>query len=140
MRKKLISMLTVITCFVALFTGCGNKSEDMSNEILQLQNQIDDLNHQKDKLETEVVDKKIENGTAVYVVTINVAQSHPFWDIGSNIKDDMNDVDIDIPVSKEFYDSVNVGTVLDDSFRMGSFIMSGSYGSWDITVSDKKVE
>ena len=140
MRKKLISMLTVITCLVALFTGCGNKSEDMSNEILQLQNQIDDLNHQKDKLETEVVDKKIENGTAVYVVTINVTQSHPFWDIGSNIKDNMNDVDIDIPVSKEFYDSVNVGTVLDDSFRMGSFIMSGSYGSWDITVSDKKVE
>lgn len=140
MRKKLISMLTVITCLVALFTGCGNKSEDMSNEILQLQNQIDDLNHQKDKLETEVVDKKIENGTAVYVVTINVAQSHPLWDIGSNIKDNMNDVDIDIPVSKEFYDSVNVGTVLDDSFRMGSFIMSGSYGSWDITVSDKKVE
>lgn len=69
-----------------------------------------------------------------------MAQSHPFWDIGSNIKDNMNDVDIDIPVSKEFYDSVNVGTVLDDSFRMGSFIMSGSYGSWDITVSDKKVE
>ena len=84
MRKKLISMLTVITCLVALFTGCGNKSEDMSNEILQLQNQIDDLNHQKDKLETEVVDKKIENGTAVYVVTINVAQSHPFWDIEVN--------------------------------------------------------
>ena len=55
-------------------------------------------------------------------------------------KDDMNDVDIDIPVSKEFYDSVEVGTVLDDSFRMGSFIMSGSYGSWDISISDKRVE
>lgn len=56
MRKKLISMLTVITCLVALFTGCGNKSEDMSNEILQLQNQIDDLNHQinlKQKLLTK---------------------------------------------------------------------------------------
>ena len=139
MKKKLIITLVIITCLTMLFTGCES-TENTDSKITELQNQIDDLKRQKEELETEVVDKKIENGTAVYVVTINVAQSHPFWDVGSNIKDDMNDVDIDIPVSKEFYDSVEIGTVLDDSFRMGSFIMSGSYGSWDITVSDKKVE
>lgn len=140
MKKKLIGLFATVVCATALFTGCGNKTENMSAEVSQLQSQIDDLKQQKEKLEAEVVDKKIDNGTAVYVVTINVAQSHPFWEIDSYIKDDMNDVDIDIPVSKEFYDSVEVGTVLDDSFRMGSFIMSGSYGSWDISISDKRVE
>ena len=140
MKKKLICLFVTVACATALFTGCGTKTEDMNAEVVQLQNQINDLKQQKEELETEIVDKKIDNGTAVYVVTINVAQSHPFWEIDSYIKDDMNDVDIDIPVSKEFYDSVEAGTVLDDSFRMGSFIMSGSYGSWDITISDKKVE
>lgn len=52
----------------------------------------------------------------------------------------MNDLDIPIPVSKEFYDTVEKGTVIDDSFRMGSFIFKGSIGSWDVVVSDKYVE
>ena len=57
-----------------------------------------------------------------------------------DLKDAMNDVDITIPVSKEFYDSVSRGTVLDDSFRMGSFIWKGSIGNWKITVSDKYIQ
>lgn len=76
----------------------------------------------------------------MYIVTINIAQEHPVWDMENNIKDSMNDVDIDIPVNKEFYDSVEVGTVLNDSFRTGSFIISGSIGSWNIKVTDKKIE
>ena len=46
---------------------------------------------------------------------------------------------IQIPVDKEYFDSVNVGDVIDDRFRMGSLIFKGSFGSWDITVEDKQI-
>lgn len=88
---------------------------------------------------TEVsTEEKIDG--PIYVVTINISQHHPFWEVNEKIKDSMNDIDIDIPTSKEFYDSIEVGTTLDDSFRWGSFLMNGSYGRWDVTIIDKKIE
>lgn len=44
-----------------------------------------------------------------------------------------------VPVDKEYYDSVEVGDKIDDSFRMGSLIMKGSFGSWKVTVDDKEI-
>lgn len=88
---------------------------------------------------TEVsTEEKIDG--PIYVVTINVSQHHPFWEVNEKIKDNMNDIEIDIPTSKEFYDSVEVGTVLNDSFRWGSFWVNGSYGNWNVTIMDKKIE
>lgn len=145
MRK--VRVLAIIATSVLLVTGCATQEEQLDSKISSLKTEISSLEEEKvqleqekQKLETEVSEKKVENGTAVYIVTINIAQEHPVWDMKNNIKDSMNDVDIDIPVSKEFYDSVEVGTVLDDSFRAGSFIISGSIGSWNIKVTDKKID
>ena len=52
----------------------------------------------------------------------------------------MNALEIPLPVDKEFYDSVDKGTVIDDSFRSGSFWMKGSIGNWEISVIDKYIE
>ena len=51
----------------------------------------------------------------------------------------MNDISIQVPVDKEYYDSLEIGDVIDDSFRMGSLVMSGSVGKWDITIEDKEI-
>lgn len=145
MRK--VRVLAIIATSILLVTGCATQEEQLDSkissiktEICSLEEEKEQLEQEKQKLETEVSEKKVENGTAVYIVTINISQEHPVWDMENNIKDSMNDVDIDIPVNKEFYDSVEVGTVLNDSFRTGSFIISGSIGSWNIKVTDKKIE
>jgi len=52
----------------------------------------------------------------------------------------MNDISIQIPVDKEYYDSVEIGETIADDFRMGSFVFKGSFGSWDITVEDKSIQ
>ena len=123
-------------------TGCGEEAERDA-----LIEQIDSLKTEKAELESTVAElkdmataEKIRTGTEVYVVVINISQSHFTLDLEEHMKDVMNDVDITIPVSKEFYDSVNKGTVIDDSFRMGSFIAKGSIGNWDIIVKDKYIQ
>ena len=52
----------------------------------------------------------------------------------------MNGFSVQIPVDKEFYDSVKIGDTIADNFRMGSLILKGSFGSWKITVKDKSVQ
>ena len=92
--------------------------------------------------EVPVTEVPLEEKTEgpIYIITINISQHHPFWEVDEKIKDNMNDIDIDLPTSKEFYDSVEVGTVLDNSFRWGSFWMNGSYGNWNVTIEDKRIE
>jgi hypothetical protein len=74
-----------------------------------------------------------------YILKIHLKQSHITLDLGKVIKDHMNTVDFELPVDKLFYDQVQVGTSIVDDFRMGSFILSGSIGSWDMTVSGKEI-
>ena len=133
--KKLIivSMLIMVT-----LTGCQTETEQANSEIVSLRNEIESLKLEKEKMETKVLNEKIEQGSAIYIVSINIAQQH--YNVDDMIKDAMNDIDIEIPVSKEFYDSVEIGTVLDNSFRMGSLVMNNSIGKWNIMISDKRIE
>ena len=136
--KKIISLILVMTIMFGI-TGCVETEESLSEDIKQLKSEISDLKKQKGTLEKEVVETKVEKGVAKYVVTINIKQDHPFWDFENNIKDEMNDISIQVPVDKEYYDSLEIGDVIDDSFRIGSLVMKGSFGKWEVTVEDKEI-
>ena len=136
--KKIISLMLVVIIVFSI-TGCVETEESLNEDIKQLKSEISDLEKQKETLEKEVVETKVEKGVAKYVVTINIKQEHAFWDFENNIKDEMNDISIQIPVDKEYYDSLEIGDVIDDSFRMGSFVMKGSFGKWNVTVEDKEI-
>lgn len=143
--KKLISILLVIVMALSLF-GCSKPDEVLQAEINRLEAKKSEINFQIDVLEDElsalqqaVVDTKIETGQAKYILTINIRQTHFSADINQHLKDAMNDISIQIPVDKEYFDSLEVGDVIDDSFRMGSFIFKGSLGNWKITVEDKDI-
>ena len=58
----------------------------------------------------------------------------------SRIESGNYDISIQIPVDKEYYDSIKVGDTIADDFRMGSLVTKGSFGSWDITVEDKEIQ
>ena len=143
--RKIIAVILIIA-LCATFAGCmsteeqlGAEAEALKAEVAALKSEIASLEDEKASLESAIIDEKIENGTAKYVLTLNIKQVHYTLDITEHLKDSVNDLSIQIPVDKEYYDSVEVGDTIDDSFRMGSFIFKGSFGSWDITVENKEI-
>lgn len=141
MRKRLLSVALAAVMVVCL-VGCGEQSQ-----VDLLKKQIAELETQKSLLETEISDlenvvaeKKEESGTAKYVLTLEIKQSHFSLDISEHLKDSMNAIEIQIPVDKEYYDSVEVGQDIVDEFRMGSFIFKGTYGNFKVSVAGKEIQ
>lgn len=140
MKKiKLASILLAIAMIFCL-VGCAESEENLNNRITELKTEITQLENQKSTLEKEVTDIKVEKGVAKYVVTFEIRQRHYGFDFEQHMKDEMNAISIQIPVDKEYYDKVEVGDIIDDSFRMGSMVMKGSFGSWEISVEDKEIQ
>ena len=140
MKKKILAALLVGEMIATMLVVCGDNREYLNAEIDGLKAEISELENQRDVLKSEIVDIKVENGTAKYIVTFNIKQSHFTLDLSEHMKDEMNDISIQIPVDKEYYDSVEVGDTIADDFRMGSLVMKGSFGNWDITVEDKEIQ
>lgn len=136
--KRLILLFTVIT-MVATLSGCAENSEYLERKCSDLRKEISILEEQKSAVEHEIVAAKVDNGTAKYVITFCIKQSHLTLDIGEHIKDSMNEITLDVPVDKEYYDALSVGDTINDDFRMGSLIMKGSFGNWNVTVSGKEI-
>lgn len=139
MTTKYIKVPLLLATAVLLLTGCRSETEQKKAE---LQQQCNELVQQRDSVKKEIAElNAIKEATGVnrYYITIEVKQSHLTFDISEHMKDQMNAVELEIPVDKGFYNSVSSGTVLDDSFRSGSFFAKGSLGSWDIKVIDKDV-
>lgn len=75
-----------------------------------------------------------------YIVEFEIKQSHFSLDISEHLKDSINKLTFEVPVDKDYYNKVYVGQEINDSFRMGSFIMKGSIGKWKITVKNKYIK
>lgn len=133
--KKLFTITIGIAIMLAILTGCCDNDEYLEQKCEELRTEIVALQEQKATIETEIIDVKETNGTAKYVVTFRIKQSHFTLDIGEHIKDAMNEITIEIPVDKEYYDSVAVGNTVNDDFRVGSLIMHGSFGNWNVLDS-----
>ena len=74
-----------------------------------------------------------------YILKIRLKQASFTLSVKKHIQNAVNSVDFEIPVDKEFYDSVSKGTEIIDDFRFGSLILSGSFGDWEMTVKDKEI-
>lgn len=145
--KKCFIFALLVLLVLSLFAGCAESEavlngniETLKAEIATLEDEISQLQSQKASLQQEVAALKVEAGNAKYVVTFNISQKHFTLDLGDIMKDAMNDISIQIPVDKEYYDSVEIGDTIEDSFRLGSFVFKGSFGTWDITVENKEIQ
>lgn len=98
------------------------------------------MQNEVSELENITVEKKEENGTAKYVLTLEIKQSHFTLDISEHLKDSMNAIEIQIPVDKEYYDSVEVGQNIADEFRMGSLVFKGTFGDFKVSVIKKEIQ
>ena len=133
--------MLVLTLLFSL-TGCGEQSQidSLKQQISELQVQKSELESKIYTLENTVVEKKEENGTEKYVLTLEVKQTHFSLDISEHLKDSMNAIEIQIPVDKEYYDSVEVGQDIADEFRMGSLVFKGTFGSFKVSVIKKEIQ
>lgn len=143
--RKIVIMFVSLCLVTCAMTGCSKEKElsvnivKLEKMVSELEDDVHNLEAQKKMLENEIRDIKIQSNTAKYIVTLNIKQSHFTLDLGQHLKDEMNDISIQIPVDKEYFDSVNVGDTIADDFRMGSLIFKGSFGNWKITVQAKEI-
>lgn len=138
--KKIMAVIIAATMMLVLLVGCAKSNEYLEQQCNELRTEIAVLKEQKSAIEAEIVSAKEENGTATYVVTFRIKQSHFTLDIGEHLKDSMNEITFEVPVDKAYYDSVSVGDTINDDFRMGSLIMHGSFGNWKVTIDKKEVQ
>lgn len=141
--KKIIPVLLVL---MILLSGCAPPSQ-VNDALIKEQEQtisaqkaeIAQLDAKRAELDAMVIDLKVEKDVAQYVLTVEVGQTHLTLDFTKHIKDAMNKAKFQLPVTKEFYDKVQVGDVIDDSFRAGSFWMEGSIGNWKVKIVGKEI-
>jgi hypothetical protein len=121
--KKSIIILSIF------LTSCGG-----NNDLEQLKKENAALSAQVQALKSGNTAKPLK-----YILKIRLKQAHFSLSIRKHIKDAVNAIDFEIPVDKEFYDSVSKGTEIIDDFRFGSLVLSGSFGDWEMTVKDKEI-
>ena len=152
---------------LTMFTSCERKQikneiEVLNSELTSLQKQVEQkekelkLIHQETKIsvekrnshqkEVEQLEKTLKNMRILtsgrnpqYILKIELKQSRISLDISKHIKDKMNKIEFEIPVDKEFYESISVGTKITKQFRIGSFILNGTWSDWQMTVKEKTI-
>lgn len=152
---KKISLL----CLILFMFGCGEEyyngkidelkkeKKSLSTEVSLLSSNVNDLENKKETLnksylelkkEVDVLNAKLEGKKILYILRLEVSTSRFTLDMEEMLKDAMNAVEFEIPVDESFYNKCLIGEKLVNKFRAGSFVMSGSMGSNNVKVIDKK--
>lgn len=147
-------MLAIAAMLSVVFFSCESQ-QDVQSDIERLKNERTVIQQEVQSLlsiktskqkEIDLLNNKLkelniyDSGRSPhYILRIRLKQSRVSLDIGEHMKDAMNALEFEIPVDKDFYNSVSVGTKITDKFRAGSFVLNGSFSSWDMTVKGKTV-
>lgn len=132
--KKFFIMFLLITIMSIGLIGC-TPSTQTEQEILK--EEIEALEEYKTILENEIESLKKDNGLNTYIVKFEATQKNFIISDANFFKDSLNKLEFEIPVSKEFYEFVEKEDILDDSFKMGSYSLNGSFDIWELKVIDK---
>lgn len=106
----------------------------------------DNMRSSKSELEEEVALLRAEKGALVngrepkYIITLEIKQGTFTLDIGEHIKNNINKVKMDIPVSRDFFDSVYTGTEINKSFKYGSLLFNGDFSELKVKIIGKRIE
>lgn len=141
--KKLI--LFFIMC---LFISCNSIQEKM-----QLQKEYNTLYAQKHSLENTISDLNNEITTLTnernalingkepkYIVKFKIKQGTYTLDILEHVKNEVNAIEFEIPVCKEFYNHINIGQDITNSFKYGSLLVNGDFSVLHMRIINKRIE
>ena len=154
-KETILIILIIINVVLGITLGIKNNKYKLLSEddkkyietIKQLKQKENDLNIQISNKNNELSNinnkinqqNKVLDGTAKYIMKINISQSHFTLDLSEHLKDAMNDIDIYIEVSEDFYNKYNVGDTIADDLRVGSLVFKASFGNWNIKVAEKNI-
>jgi uncharacterized coiled-coil protein SlyX len=127
-----------------MFIGCRPKDEVLEERIAELEQTIDNkkeeinsLNSKIKKLNSEAISIAENKEMVYYIVTFEARQTHFSLDLSEHLKDAANAYTFQVPVDKDFYNSVSVGQEFTRDFRAGSMLLRGTFGSNKITIVGK---
>lgn len=123
-------------------TNLEQQKDKQSDSVDFLVKRKELIQKQVSELEQELVTlNKIKKGERpVYIIKVELSQSHFTLDIEQHMKDASNSIEFELPVDKDYYNKVEVGQNIVDEFRIGSLIFSGSFGDWEMEVKSKRIE
>ena len=144
-------MKKVFLFLAVLLVSCSpshieNDIKGLKQERAVLRREKQALVGSKSKLKEEVALLRAEKGALVngrepkYIITLEIKQSTFTLDIGEHIKNNANKVKMDIPVSRDFFDSVYTGTEINKSFKYGSLFFNGDFSELKVKVIGKRIE
>lgn len=151
----MLKMNKILACALTPFLlGCDPDIERKRNEYNQVSSQVEatrqSLSQEQQRLNEVLHNEAVSRENArllgrdpaellkQYTVTFRVAQSSLSLSLTEHLKNDMNATEFTVPVSKDYYDAVNVGDHIRDDFRMGSFVLRGKVGSMTVRVKSKE--
>ncbi len=138
-KKSDFSVVGILVLLLIMLVGCSESDKALEQKIENLRSEISALEEQKDAIESEIINIKEEHGIAKYMVTFQIRQVHYTLDIEEHLKDAMNEISFEVLVDKDYYDSVFVGSIISEDFRVGSLMIRGTYGNWEVKVVEKRV-
>jgi len=74
-----------------------------------------------------------------YILKFELKQARFSLNPLSHLRDKINEIEFELPVDKEFYDSIDVGDLIVDKFRAGSLVLHGSFSNWRMSVINKRI-
>lgn len=136
MKRKIIKLSCIIIAMGMLIFIGGCDNEDVPEKPYWWM-----LDEEMSETESNAIsDDHVDSSQEVrdYIITIQIKQRH--FNASDMIKDELNAITIDVPIPEEYFNTIKIGTVLNDSFRTGSLVMSRSVGTWDVKIIEKRIE
>ena len=151
--KKLAFILTTTLCLCSCGSDYYREQVDelkrersmLHTEVSSLRKSCTTLGNQKSTLQTEVRNLEAEHNALSkgiepnYILTLEIKQGTFTLDIGEHVKNSINAITMQIPVSKSFYNNVTIGTRITDEFKVGSLILNGDFSKLRVTVKNKEI-
>ena len=149
--KKILFVLVAILAFAS----CDNleTQQQLHKECVQLRREKESLQSQINTSYSilyairnqvnELIGQKsaLKSGREIkYIVKFQIKQGTFTLDIFEHVKNEMNSIEIEIPVSKGFYDRLSIGQDITNSFKYGSLIFNGDFSTLHMRVIGKRTE
>ena len=142
--KKILTFIFAV-CVV---TSCYDISDKM-----RLQVECDNLASRKNYLENDIVDLRSEINNLrreksvlqsgrepKYIVKFKIKQGTFTLDLFEHAKNEMNSIEIEVPVNRDYYNRLSIGQDITDSFKWGSLVMDGDFSTLHMRVVGKRIE
>ena len=141
--KKILTfiLLCVVTsCYnvsdkIRLQAECDNLASQkycLENNIVDLQSEISNLQREKSTLQSGREPK--------YIIKFKIKQGTFTLDIFEHAKNEMNSIEIEVPVNRDYYNRLSVGQDITDSFKWGSLVIDGDFSTLHMKVAGKRIE